>query len=112
MGIFKSPEEKEKERKYKEAVRRIIIWPESKSEYQIFKGYEVEVVDTGREDKGVYIRAANRAEISNLELRNHLMYNGVEAIVNAQYWYAEVGKRVDFVGEGYYGLPVRKKKER
>ena len=107
--------EKERERGYVAAVNRIIVFPGSVVEYQAFRGYEVEIIDTERKDKGIFLVA----ELDNFklhfrekerELRNHLVDNGIEAMVNAHYWYIRAGETGHLVNAGYYGLPVRKKK--
>lgn len=119
MGLS---EEKEKVDRSRDAVRNIIIWPESKREYETFQGYEVEVVDTRKPDKGVYVDKGTYPYkgsyingdmgIWDTELRNHLIDNGVEALVNAQYWKISAGEAGDVRSEGYYGLPVRRKREK
>lgn len=107
MGLFKSVEEKERERKYKEIVGRLIVFPGSICEYQQLQGYDVEIINTPGNDKGVIL---SDGEIKNKKFRNHLAEQGIEAIVNATITYtAAPGGGIG--SERHYGLPVRKKKE-
>ena len=45
MALFKSLEDKEKERRYRDSLQRLIIFPGSVPEYEAFRGYKV-----GKED--------------------------------------------------------------
>lgn len=116
--MVNSRKEKDLEQKYVAAVSSIAIFPGSVAEYQAFRGgYEVEIIDTGRRDKGIFLVAEQdnfklHFREKEWELRNHVVDNGIEAIVNAHYWYIRAGETGHLVNSGYYGLPVRKKKER
>ena len=103
MGILSSAEEKEREQKYKRAVDKIVIFPGSVAEYERLRGYEVEIIDTQSECKGVFMsRGDGSNNIKDKELRNYLIDKNIEAIVNDTFY--------PFIGEVlHYGLPVRKK---
>lgn len=109
--------EKDREKRYIAAVGRITVFPGSVAEYQTFRGYEVEIIDTERKDKGTFLVAERdnfklHFREKERELRNHLIDQSIEALVNAHYWYIRAGETGQLVNSGYYGLPVRKKKER
>ena len=118
MGMFDSAQEKERERKYEEAVSRILFFPGSIAEYELFRGYEVQIIDTQSECKGVFMARGDGSNyIQNKELRNHLIDKNIEAIVNDTF-YPFVGQVLNydsfypFIGKVlHYGLPVCKKKE-
>lgn len=110
MGLFDSKDEKERELKYKEAVKQIIAFPGSLAEYERLKSYDVEIIDTQKRDKGVMLCLGEERIVigRHNEFRDYLIDQGIEAIVNAV---AFVNPGVDAVINTtiHYGLPVRKK---
>lgn len=105
--FFKSKEEKKNKEQLKEQennriklldeiAKEIYIFPGNKKEYEEFKGYKVEVIDTKRSGLGItYFEL-----IQNPDFGEYLVKEGIEAIINA---------RVQFsAAYNYYGLPVRK----
>lgn len=105
MGLFsKSDQDIELERKNareKELLERLILFPGSVEEYSTFRGYNVEVVDTERRDKGVsYDDHSDRSLIASL-----IYKKGVEALVNISFkaWGDQWSTNTYL-----YGLPVRK----
>ena len=103
MGILSSAEEKKREQKYEKAVHKIVIFPGSVVEYERLRGYEVQIIDSQSECKGVFmVRNNGSNKIANKKHRDYLIDNNIEAIVNDTFY--------PFIGEIlHYGLPVRKK---
>ena len=101
---------------------KLIIFPGSVVEYEKFKGYEVEICNNGRLDKGIDFNELTKsipptidrvdqakAHISFLEL---LLNERIEALVNVNfitYCSPENSGPYNFVRSKTYGLPVRKK---
>lgn len=94
----------ERQRRH-ELLKGIILFPGSVQEYERFRGYEVEIVDTQNlQDKGVrygylFDDALQDSEnrINNRRLAKLLIQDNVEALVN--------------VSSSIYGLPVKRKPE-
>jgi len=89
----------QKERRDEELLGRVALFPGSVEEYQKFRGYEVEVVDTGGIDKGASFSNYNDRQL----LLNLVDKEGVEALVNFD---PDKSGHYRFGG---YGLPVRRK---
>lgn len=102
MGLSpRSQEEIDLERKSaskKELLERLILFPGSVEEYANFRGYDVEMVDTERPDKGVFLSYNDEDMIVSL-----MDKKGVEALVNISY-------SGDSLYANAYGLPVKRKK--
>lgn len=108
MGLFKSDEEKERKRKREEMLRGVVLFPGTIKEYELFRGYEVEIINTLRKDKGVTFI---NEKMKDKELACHLAQEGIEAIVNATVSYTTAGGG-GIGSKDQYGLPVRRRKER
>ena len=104
--------EEARERREKELLESLVLFPGSIVEYEIFKErqtfkrYNVEIVDTKRPEKGVFLGEPRNH--SDTDLIAHLMEEkGVEALVNVSY------KQIEFGVDGHnslaYGLPVRRR---
>jgi hypothetical protein len=110
MSLFKSNEEKEREQRYKEVEKRIVVFPGSIAEYETSKDYTVEIIDTLKRNKGILLNSKDKQIETggNTEFRDYLIDQGIEAIVNAT---TVVDPGVDAVINAFYnyGLPVRKK---
>ena len=62
MGIFSNSKEEEEDlqdEKDQEAYNKIMLVPGSVREYEGSKGYEVEIIDTKRNNKGVMLFSAS-----------------------------------------------------
>lgn len=110
MGFFsKSKEEivrEETEAREEKLLKRLILFPGSVEEYANFRGYDVEVVDTERPDKGVFLPYTDR-EIHRELVASLIEQKGIEALVNVSFrpWGNQYCTASDL-----YGLPVRRKK--
>ncbi len=104
-------------------VRKIILFPGSVQEYEKFKGYEVEIYDTGKSNKGlvyedlISFKDVHVSDLERLEQIEKLIENGVEALVNINFKVIGGGQwspngTICAGGGNYYGLPVRKKNKR
>jgi len=81
----------------------VTLFPGSIEEYEKFKGYQVEIVDTGGKNKGiVWERHGSSDRCLLFQLIND---DGVEALVNASRTMYHANSPASF-----YGLPVRKKR--
>lgn len=99
----------------------IIFFPGNIFEYEKFCGYEVEIIDTKKRDKGVIFQCLSDKEknfhIKDITLRNYLLENKIEAIVSATFGFDRTRKG-NWAGsytstfEWYYGIPIRKKLNR
>ncbi len=115
-------EETTKEAKISEQTRKIVLFPGSVAEYEAFRGYKVEIVDTKRIDKGINVDELEIGDYSSpysldkrvierrktcREFIEYFLSQGVEALVNVRV----VGKNVYLgdINSKKYGLPVRKK---
>ncbi len=89
---------------------KIEITPESIEEYEKRKGYKVEPVDMGEQNKGLVFECCGgsyTAPFSSDEEIKRLIDDGLEALVDANGFQRETDRRYTIA---YYGLPVRKKK--
>lgn len=106
MRLFsKSPEEiaKEEEQSRRlELLKKLVLFPGSLQEYGDFTGYDVEVVDTGRRNKGVIFEYYGKDADFLISL---METGGVEALVNASFKFRWASRFNEA-----YGLPVRRKK--
>src|SRR3989338_10203832 len=126
MGIFSNSKEEEEDlqdEKDQEAYNKIILFPGSVREYEGSKGYEVEIIDTERRNKGVMFISESEYDedtdegISGYDTKScpheqdcdlvkELIEKGLEALVNVQH---SVSENSDFKVHHFYGLPIRKK---
>ncbi len=103
-------EKKEQERKRYEVIPHIAVFPGSIAEYESWRKYTVEIINTQRNDKGIRLTLTEQGEVylrapePTIDL---LVENGVEAIVNAV---RTPHYRKTQAEQDYYGLPVRRKK--
>jgi len=129
--LLKSRAEKEKDRilhqeheaheMLDEQLSSIVIFPGSLSQYESFVGHNVGVIDTGDKNKGIivasgkdgvgkytpyYVESPNRTPGQDIVLKRHLVEQGVEAIVGANY---TLGGNSRYWCRSFYGLPVAKK---
>ncbi len=95
MGLFKS----EKQKKLEERIRFMDRYPGSLSEFDILKGFEHALMDTGPH-KYVYIDQSQ-----NWEFLQHLVDNGCEGFIR----YHPVERTHGFFNNGGYGTPVKRK---
>ena len=95
--------EKLSPRQYQEAFNRLIIFPGDDKLYEKTVDYEIEVIDTQKNDKGIHVLVYSQGGFDMRgPLLSYLVDQGIEAIINAQL-------KSKTSGEIYYGLPVRKK---
>ena len=80
----------------------LTLFPGSVEEYANFRGYDVEVVGTGRQDKGVFFGGVSGLVPDRELIIGLVNRERVEALVNVCPLLA--------AGTSYYGLPVRRKK--
>ncbi len=110
--IRKMDEENERKR---EIIEKLIIFPAGKKDYEDFKGYEVEIVEVPYYNKGIWFNHLlhPRGE-EEFVIRDNIIDNGVEAIINATGTLAIYEFREDFPEwiRDYYGLPIKRKKKK
>ncbi len=95
----------------KERESRIAVFPGSIAEYESWRNYAVDIIDTQRNDKGIRLTVTEQGEgylLAPEPTIDLLVENGVEAIVNAV---RTSHYRKTQAEQDYYGLPVRRKKE-
>lgn len=105
-------EQQERERKYRIVVSEIAVFPGSIKEYEIWKGYAIDIIDTMRHDKGIRLTIDEEGKVlirSSGNTIDLVVASNVEAIVNAV---RTSHYRKPQTEQDYYGLPVRRKKER
>src|SRR3989344_9412763 len=108
MGIFKSEEQKVRERlaaeervraetnerEYASKLSQVRFFPGSIAEYERVHGYSVEVIPTGDADEGIFLLQSlddtdegnyewSQWRLEDIELRNRLIDQNLEAVVNA-----------------------------
>ncbi len=76
----------------------VTLFPGSVAEYERFRGYEVEIVDTGRQGKWVFAGERDRELLFAL-----IDAHGVEALVNVALFPNNPHSEI-------YGLPIRRKR--
>ncbi|HKZ34125.1 MAG TPA: hypothetical protein VJ142_02735 [Candidatus Nanoarchaeia archaeon] len=104
-GCSEKTLQKAKKRREKELLESLVLFPGSVEEYERFRGYRVEIVDTARSNKSIFYN-------DDKELVLHLIeQEGVEALVNASYKPASFPTMTILprVCPVLYGLPVRRK---
>ena len=114
--MFWSDEEKKEksvvdltEEEIDERLKKVIITPESKSEYEKRVKYETRIIEGGGRVKGVLIYK-NDEDFKfwiSLEKKRKLVEEGIEAIVDANYTFSN---SKNYFHEAYFGLPVSRKK--
>ena len=80
----------------------VTLFPGSVEEYERFRGYDVEIVDTGRKGKFVFASERDRSLLFQL-----IDADGVEALVNLAFVTEPPPYRINEP----YGLPVRRKRK-
>ena len=112
MGLFKSEEDKEREReniRLNGQLSKVRFFPGPIELYQSFFGYEVEVIDTGTRDKGVVFEALDNGPWqchASFESKKRLVEAGIEALIECSY---TLGGNNLVRFHNKYGLPVAKK---
>ena len=110
---YKSRKLKEKEKEeilnyVAKKMEKIILFPGNVTEYEKFKGYEVEILDTGQTDKSIYPFDCCFKENKGLNLYKKMLDSGLEAIVNLRYkTFPSKDEKCPGRSE-LYGLPVKK----
>ncbi len=101
---YQRKQEEKAEEELTERMKNISLFPGSVKEYEKFKGYEVEIIDTKSPDKSFFPFDYRYSELSIYE---SLLDQGLEAIVNLRYK-ATPAAGESLGGSSPYGLPVRK----
>ena len=99
----------ELEKQIIDALRKIYVFPGSKSEFEDFIGYQTSWVDWGGTIKGLIFdwSAENPFHIYTPEFQKEIVDSGVVALVNSNFSYhplaSSLGDKI------YFGTPVKKK---
>ena len=96
------------------ALKKIIVFPGSKDEFEEFIKYGTEWVDLGYTNKGLTWSAeGNPFGMYSSEVQKKIVESGIVVLVNAQEVLVKSGySRVDghtLFENRYYGMPVKKK---
>ena len=97
-------EQRKIEKGIENGMANIVLFPGSVEEYEKFKRYEVEIIDTKSPDKSFFPFDYHYSELSIYE---YLLDQGLEAIVNLRYKGTPAAGE-SLGGSSPYGLPVRK----